>query len=339
MLTRYFLTQANLAAILSQQPKVFTVSTLSEATKLGLKICVERKNLNIVRLLNPDVPDSVFVNDPLYLGGDGLPGFSCANCSSRTRVFEMIRFPAEVAKNDSYCNVAIAPLEDLQGEHQQGSYCNIDASNGGIVGQVQTGIPVYEGVSEELISLFLKLKNDGVYDKEVLAAKPDSQCPVVVRGEGSPLSVSQLTGIWVVSFGFAMLGLMVTFLTPVVRRYRKTNIQPVIGYDQSGNRINLLEHDDEQFLNDKTFTADNGKIFVSGSSRSTVDFVEPQSQIYTIDLNDNSNESSIRLGDDSGPQRRQLSSSSERIHRRESRPDDDYDDEFEPLDGKNYRYL
>jgi hypothetical protein len=295
-----------------------------------MRVCAERYNLNIVRSLNQHLPDSLFVEDPVYLGGDGKPGFACSNCASRTRVFNMIRSPAEVAKNSSYCNVAIAPLEDLQVEQKIGNFCKLAPSTAGIVGQVQTGLPIYEGVSEVLISLFLKLKNDGVYDKEVITGRPDSQCPIEFRGEGSPLSISQLTGIWVVSFGFALAGLIVTFVSPLLNRNKERVIQPIIEYDQSGNRINILEDDDEEFVNNKTTLSDTGRVFVS-SNRGQDSGLDT----YMINLNDDvGNIDSFRAEGDSSSSR---SKNSKRSQPQESRPSDD--DSFTSQDGRNFRYL
>lgn len=102
--------QANLAAILSQKPDFATVDTLEEAQTQGLKICAERKTLEIVivQSLYPHIANKVFVNDPGYLGGDDLPGLNCPNCQSHRRVFDMID-PVKARKNSSFCDMALAP--------------------------------------------------------------------------------------------------------------------------------------------------------------------------------------------------------------------------------------
>jgi hypothetical protein len=258
-----------LAAILTQVVVQETVKDIEEAVSKNWKICSERKSMEIVRSLYKNISDSTFVVDPPELDGDGKPGFNCPNCASRKRVFEFLD-PTKADNGDPrYCHAAIAPLEDLEVEKQNGAFCDLSAV-GDVVGQVQTGMPVYEGVSAELISLLLKLKNDGVYDKELLAARPESQCPVVERGEGSALSIQQLTGIWVVSFGFAFAGLVVTFLMPRIERMRKKHIQSVIGYDQTGQRINMLERGDS-WIHNKTVMKDEKRIFVGDDSKSTTD--------------------------------------------------------------------
>lgn len=295
-------------------------------------ICAERKTLEIVRSLYPDIPDDRFVVDPLYLGGDGQPGFDCSNCRGRRRVFEMVRPANEVAKNSSFCHVALAPIEDLEVEKQHGDFCYLEIVDDH-VGQVQTGIPVYEGVSSELISLFLKLKSDGVYDKEVVRARPETQCPVEFRGEGSALSIQQLTGIWVVSFGFAFVGLIVTFAMPIIRKRKKERVKSVVGYDQTGQRVQKL-HREESWLNKKTIMTSTRRVFVSDEKMDS--FASSQytpsskmSKMYTTRLNDDS--SSIGDGD--------IAVKSVGQEQRQEDILSDQSDGFNSTNGRNFRYL
>ena len=191
----------------------------------------------------------------------GLPGFACANCSARSRVFDFLDLEKANTGNKLYCHAAFAPLEDLEVEQTRGSHCN-KTIIGTRVGQVQTGIPVYEGVSQELISYFLNLKNDGVFDRLIKAAQPSKNCPKPNSGgEGSALSIAQLTGIWIVSFGFALLGLLVTCCQPRIDRRRKENVQSVHQYDQTGHRINILDKDDG-WITSQSIVKRNKRIFV-----------------------------------------------------------------------------
>lgn len=319
---------ANLAAILTQQPTRITVSGLEEAVARGYKVCAERKTLEIVQALYPNITESTFVKDPDYLGGDGKPGFVCSLCQSRRRVFQMIQ-PSKVAKNDSFCHVAIAPLEDLEVEKQNGEFCSLDIV-GEVVGQVQTGMPVYEGVSAELISLLLKLKNDGVYDKEVLAARPESQCQPAAQGEGSALSIQQLTGIWVVSFGFALAGLIVTFLMPRIERCRKKHVQSVIGYDQTGQRINMLERGDS-WIHNKTIMKNSKRVFVGEDSRATEKQLDAPSSTFSKFGDANKRKSRMLQQEEESTSFYQKGSKFTSIH-------DDDDDSFNSTNGRNYRY-
>jgi hypothetical protein len=218
---------------------------LEDALKASYRICSERKNLETVRALYPEIQDSDIVLDPIDLGGDGSPGFNCPTCASRVRVFDFL--DSKKASFDSkYCHAAFAPMEDLEIEQRNARHCN-KTSVGPRVGAVQTGIPVNERRSSELISYFLKMKNDGVFDRELKRGQPQPNCPAFDEGgkEGVALNISQLTGIWIVSFGFAFAGLVVTFLQPKIRNSRKKRKKPVILYDQNGNRINVMDHDSE----------------------------------------------------------------------------------------------
>ena len=240
------------------------MTNIEEVVAKGWKICSERKTMEIVRSLYTNISDATFVVDPPSLDGDGKPGFICTKCEPRKRVFDFLD-PVKADKDPLYCHAAIAPLEDLEVFHQNSEYCALSPV-GDVVGQVQTGMPVFEGISAEFISLLLKLKNDGVYDKELTAARPESQCPVVARGEGSALTIQQLTGIWVVSFGIAFVGILVTFFMPRIERIRKKHVHPVMGYDQTGQSINMLENGDS-WIHNKTIMMGEKKIFVGDDSK------------------------------------------------------------------------
>jgi len=60
-----------LAAILTQQAQKTSVSSLTEALRANYRICSERKNLETVRALYPEIEDRHLVVDPFELGGDG----------------------------------------------------------------------------------------------------------------------------------------------------------------------------------------------------------------------------------------------------------------------------
>ena len=159
-------------------------------------------------------------------------------------MFDFLDLAKANTGNKLYCQAAFAPLEDLEVEQTRGTHCN-KTIIGTRVGQVQTGIPIYEGVSQELISYFLNLKNEGVFDRLIKAAQPTKNCPKLNSGgDGSALSIAQLTGIWIVSFGFALLGLIVTCCQPRIERRSKEAVKSVHQYDQTGQRINILDKDD-----------------------------------------------------------------------------------------------
>jgi len=231
---------ANLASILAQRHSYVGVAGLDEAISRGYRICAERRTAEIVRSLKPELADAerFFAADPVDLGGDGLPGFNC--CGPRRKVFEMLD-PVRAQSDSRYCHVAIAPAEDLEVEQGRGEYCNLRAA-GDTIGQVQIGMPVFERVSAEVTSLFLKMKNDGVLEKMLNVVRPEPNCPLPPGGDGTALTVQQLSGLWVVAFGFATLGLIVTFTSPWVNSWRqKAQRHPIVEYDQKGNPINMME--------------------------------------------------------------------------------------------------
>ena len=205
---------ANLAAMLTSQAHVSQVNSIEDAINAGYRFCGERKTVSTVMKVM-GIEDR-FVVDPIELGGDGNPGFNCPNCKSRTRVFDAMLRDID-ADDSSHCHAAIAPLEDLEVLQRTAVHCNKTAV-GMPVGFVASGIPIFDGVFEELSSLLLRMRNDGSYEKALKASKPSNTCPSTTSddwaGTDIALSISQLMGIWVVSFGLAATGLLVTFGRP-----------------------------------------------------------------------------------------------------------------------------
>ena len=256
---------ANLAAILTKKASLTTIGSLDDALKANYRICSERKNLETVRALEPRIEDHHIVVDPLDLGGDGLPGFNCPNCAARTRVFEFLDIQKAESGDPQYCHAAFAPAEDLEVEQNNGMHCD-KTTVGRRVGASQTGIPVNERSSSELVAYFLKLKNDGVFDLELIDHEPTPNCPEqgLLDTEGDiALSITQLTGIWIVSFGFASIGLLIHFLQPHFKK--KQHIRPVHKYDQSGNRVNVLDKDDD-WIEEQSVVMGEKRVFLGSKS-------------------------------------------------------------------------
>jgi hypothetical protein len=105
-----------------------------------------------------------------------------------------------------YCNAAFAKIEDLQMMHRYGNHC-AKTKIGESLGQRMIGIPIFDDHTASLSSLFHKLKGDRVMAKALRAGTPESRCPVTAK-ESSALSPQQLTGVWVITFGFALIGLL-----------------------------------------------------------------------------------------------------------------------------------
>eukprot|EP00978_Attheya_sp_CCMP212_P012839 scaffold32087_cov62-Attheya_sp.AAC.3 len=230
---------ANLAAILTQESQKFSINSFDDAKTAGLTFCGERKVVQSI--MDAHGIKNSFVVDPLERGGDGQPGFNCDKCASRQRVFDFMTLtPGD--KSGRYCDVAIAPAEDLQVFQNKGEHCN-KTIVGVPVGYVQAGFPVSQAKSTALISLFLTLKNEGFYQKQLVTEEPVNRCPFEVRGEGSALNLQDLTGIWITTFLFALLGVAVTCYEP--RALKRQKHKPIYAYNQSGQAINTVHHDSE----------------------------------------------------------------------------------------------
>jgi Ligand-gated ion channel len=228
---------ANLAAILTQNPQITAVTDLNGALRNGYRFCTERQNVQFVTSLYHEITPSMFVVDPIAQGGDGLAGFACPTCLQRTRTFDMLD-PYRAQHDDRYCHAAIARMEDLQVLQSTAKHCNKTA-----VGQplrsIPLGFPVYEKVRPALSAFVSILRNEGLYDKAMIAYQPRIRCSEYLQNEGSALGVSQLSGIWVISFGFAALGLLYAFSEWAYRKIYKLNytVEPIHKRDQKGVRM------------------------------------------------------------------------------------------------------
>jgi hypothetical protein len=201
-----------------------------------------------------------FVVDP----EDGKPGFDCSDCDTRRRVFDFINTRRDESDH-RYCDAAVAPLEDLLVIQAQGGHCN-KTSTGVMVGSAEVGMPVFASISEQIVPLFLNLKSNGVYDSILMANRPTSVCrntvDVLVGGETSSLGPDQLAGIWFVSFSFAFLGLLATFVQPILQRSKKKRVHTVMGRDQMGRPINMLDAGDQWVRERCVMDEEGGRLIV-----------------------------------------------------------------------------
>lgn len=250
---------------MTQNALAASVNSLEDALGRNFRICSERKNLETIRALYPAITDAHLVMDPVELGGDGLPGFNCPACQARVRVFDFL--DAGRANSDPrYCHAAFAPAEDLERIKANGQHCNKTIVSNRLA-SVQTGIPINEAKSPELISFFLAMKNDGLFDRQLVLSQPLPSCPEYQsRGdEGDALNVEQLAGIWIVSGACALLGVLVTWLQPKVEKRSAQRFHPIHYYDQTGQKTNIL-HRDDGWKQENTIERDGKLIFV-GESR------------------------------------------------------------------------
>eukprot|EP00585_Thalassiosira_rotula_P017255 CAMPEP_0196193532 /NCGR_PEP_ID=MMETSP0911-20130528/49591_1 /TAXON_ID=49265 /ORGANISM="Thalassiosira rotula, Strain GSO102" /LENGTH=426 /DNA_ID=CAMNT_0041465773 /DNA_START=26 /DNA_END=1303 /DNA_ORIENTATION=- len=253
---------ANLAAILTQDANKSSVVSIEMAVKQGLNICAERKVANFI-METFGVHENNLVPDPVELGGDGRPGFNCPKCESRERIFNYMRRTHDDPLQ--YCNVAIASLEDLDALHHYGKHCDkmkvgdsLDYRSFGIpihdgdhsdalvsllhkvkgnsvMDYRSFGIPIHDGDhSDALVSLLHKVKGNSVMTRTMAAAVPENQCPET-EGEGTALSVRQLTGVWLVTFFFVLLALLAKLVSGRYYNGSRRKCRGLRGYDQWGN--------------------------------------------------------------------------------------------------------
>uniref|UniRef100_A0A7S4RFW6 Ionotropic glutamate receptor C-terminal domain-containing protein n=1 Tax=Ditylum brightwellii TaxID=49249 RepID=A0A7S4RFW6_9STRA len=224
---------ANLAAILTQDAQNMPVSDIAGVIKAGYRICAERKVAELIMSLY-DIDPNRFVPDPIELGGDGGPGFNCPNCAARSRVFDFMKL--DNSDPSLYCDIGIASEEDLEVLHGSTQHCN-KTQIGKALGYESIGIPIFSGVSPELISFFHEMKNEGVLNRVSSESFPDNSCPET-GGEGSSLNVEQMTGIWIIVFGFALVGVWARLyrkhITPVWKETKRRE-RWLERYDQWGN--------------------------------------------------------------------------------------------------------
>lgn len=243
---------ANLAAILTQDASKSPIDSLEEAIKANYNFCASRKVANRIIDLFGVEPERI-VSDPVHLGGDGMAGFNCPTCGARERIFD---FMNNDFKRDRsiYCNAALASYEDLQVLHQYGLHCNKSAV-GDILAFRDFGVPITTSFSAELMSWFYEMKYEGVLDRHIREATPQSQCLDNEGEEGIALNVEQLTGIWTVVFGFALVGLMATLLGPIfdTRKFQWAE-RRLARYDQWSNIVDDPLTEDE--INDISANAD-----------------------------------------------------------------------------------
>ena len=235
---------ANLAAILTRNATRSEIQTLEDIVLRNYRICASRSVYTLLEQIY-GIGRNNFVMDPPEIGGDSQPGFQCASCESRRRVLDFTD-PVRADTDANYCHVAIAYVDDLVAEQGAGRHCNKTVV-GSTLAITESGFPIFNGVSAQLVAHFLQLKNLGVYEKILLEARPISICPSTSLKPGSStgegFTIVDLTGIWTVSFGYAAAGLLMAFGLPIFnKRCKRRRIKAIHRIDQNGERINRLEN-------------------------------------------------------------------------------------------------
>lgn len=240
------------------------MSGVTDANFAGLRLCASRTDMEVISSLH-GIDVSNFIPDPITQGGDGRPGFQCATCAPRARVLDFLDQDLADLYPDEYCHAAIVQIDDLRAANAAGFHCN-KTEVGSLLGQVYLGLPLYHMKAKSVSPLLLYAKNRGVYDTILMKSNPVSQCQkivTVVGGETASLGVDQLTGIWVVSGLFAILGLCVTFIKPWwdKKLKRKKTVQ-VTGFNQKGHKIKMMERGYSWIEKRGVLDEETGRIFV-----------------------------------------------------------------------------
>ena len=245
------------------------MSNLDEAIKAGYTFCASRGYAELVLNLHTNLDPQKIIPDPEDIGGDGMPGFNCPNCESRTRVFDFMKAGND-ADGYTYCDAALSSMEDLQVLQANGLHCN-KTKVGDVLGFRSVGIPIYSGISEELISWLHRMKFEGRLDRHFNDAQPANQCPETVEGEeGSALNIWQLSGIWLITLSFAV-GSLVTrcFKKQVLSRdirysnnYRSAKpgvLRRLERYDQWGNPADVDTENLDEYGADPATSISDGE--------------------------------------------------------------------------------
>jgi len=234
---------ANLASFFTLKASRHTIDNIDDAIAQGWRFCMVRTHIHQAQVMFPQLVDDAIVVDPIELGGDGLPGFSCNNCRPADLVLEKLD-PVKAKSDKSYCHAAITYDAPLEKHQEEGHHCTLKPVQR--LYSTQFGMPVASSVSRELTSLVLKLKNEGNYQRHLEQNRPQSRCGLddAEDNDLSPISIEDLTGMWVVTFGVALVGVLCT----LCERFGPKKPKRLIYRGKAGK---LLE--DEQYDDDDNF--------------------------------------------------------------------------------------
>jgi hypothetical protein len=251
---------ANLSTYLVASIRFGRVDTLEDVVKRNHRICAIRPVMEKIISIH-SIDENFFVVDPI----DGKPGFSCplSTCKdSRRRVFDFLdpNLADAVAPNEipRHCHVAITWEDDLTNLQHFGEHCN-KTMPGTILAENYWGMPVSEFIFPQMSTLIIKLKNENLLQGLIAQSIPEKKCfgnKVTVEDETAKLNITQLSGIWLVSFLIAIGGLVVTLIQRrCKKRFQKHqgyHIHILHRYDQSGQQIHCIPTTKALFLNHLT---------------------------------------------------------------------------------------
>lgn len=238
---------ANLASFFTVKASQTSVTTFDEAITRGWRFCGTRVSILNTMKHYPQLKESSIVPDPIDLGGDGLPGFDCKHCAPRRRILEKLD-PIKARTDPTYCHASIALREELEKVQSNGEFCDLTLAFPLFTSDF--GIPVSKAVSQQLTSIFLKVKIEGQYTSVLRSSYPSNQCTNIDDGSGdddlAAVSILDLTGIWAITFFCATLGVLITFCERnILNRHpqRKLTVtqRRTIHYDQALNPVDVKD--------------------------------------------------------------------------------------------------
>ena len=256
---------ANITAILTTNIQNRRINNLQDAINNGYNFCGTRTiSERITRLYH--LNDNVFVPDPVSLGGDGKPGFTCPNCNSRSRVFEFMRYK----HNDKalYCNAAISRDEDLAIYQNRGEFCDV-VRIGEPLASDTYGLPINKIIFPALSTMFHAVKNSDYLTELEEDFKPRSICQNIK--EDSPLNPMQLSGLWMLTSLLVLVGLLVKWIRGIFYKMNPSRL-PILCCNQWGEPaefeidVDEYEMSSSEAKHTNTMDLESGSLTPSDSS-------------------------------------------------------------------------
>ncbi|CAB9511679.1 expressed unknown protein [Seminavis robusta] len=254
---------ANLAAQLTVRQLSTPVDSFEEALDRNYRFCVTRKKYQAVRSFHPSIRPDRFV-----MGDDGLPGFEATESSdSRADVLRRID-PIRAETDERYCHGAIIPQEDLEQFNAQSLHCQIMIVGTQVAAET-TGLPMSPATGSKLDDLYdylSALESKGDFVKELAGVRPTSRCATNgMTNEESGFSIRQMGGIWLVSFSFSIIAIIVHVYSNYLCKHKLIKkdeqgrvIRPAAYRNQWGSPVNA-ERDAVLFVDFFTKVDETGK--------------------------------------------------------------------------------
>jgi len=192
---------ANLAAILSTNDIFIAVDSLENVMIKKYNICTLRLTAEHLIVANPELKDFILL-DP----NDKEHGFKT---NIGTDIIDLMKEFVPPDEGDIHCQVAVIAQEDIVGLQGSKKHCNKTIA-GQSVATMRTGFPINPQIHSKLAPLLNNVMNDGIYDREISSRAPSNGCPDTGSGDVSfHMKISHLSGIFMVTFGFAFVALIV----------------------------------------------------------------------------------------------------------------------------------